>query len=230
MTKKPGNKSFWETAPGLLTGLAAIITAIGGCIAVVSANSKVADIVFPPTAMPTPVPALIDSMDNLSNWTEYTDTLGSTIHISVTSATSRSALGIEFNLKDYGYVGIAKDINPDRLAEAKGIQFSYQGSGAPNTIELKLIYASGTVFSVAWQSVTATQPWKTLEALFGDFKCWPDTGPQAIGDPDHCSPDKALRLSLNKVVRLDFAISNKPERGGRPGSGNVVLDNVQGIR
>jgi hypothetical protein len=206
-----------------LVGWAAIITAVGGVIAILLANHAT---IFPPLPSPTPTPAVIDTLDNLSSWKEYTDTLGSTIHINSTSGMQDNALEIAFDLKEYGYVGIAKDINPDRLAQAKGVKFFYRGSGASNTIELKLIYARGTVFSVPWHSITAHNQWEPLEALYGDFKCWPDTGPQDASDPDHCPADKSLRLDLDKVARLDFAVSNKPERGDLAGSGSVIVDNV----
>lgn len=50
-------KSFWETLPGILTAIAAIITAIGGCAGVVLANPRLLDSLLPasptpPTAMP----------------------------------------------------------------------------------------------------------------------------------------------------------------------------------
>jgi hypothetical protein len=60
MIKKPINKqdkqSFWTTVPGILTGIAAIITAIGGLIAVLNSaglfKAKTAPL---PSVSPTPI-------------------------------------------------------------------------------------------------------------------------------------------------------------------------------
>jgi hypothetical protein len=43
------------------------------------------------------------------------------------------------------------------------------------------------------------------------------------------SCDDNLRLDLNKVRKIEFAISNKPEDGDLYGSGKVIIDDVQGI-
>ncbi len=224
MTKR-GSKPDLAGRAAIIGAVAALITAMVGLIAMLLANRSV---LFPqPEA--TPVLAVIDAMDNLSSWKTYTDTLGSTGHISPTSGMQGQALEFGFDLKQYGYVGAAKDINPDRLARAKGIKFFYRGSGVPNTIELKLVYGRGTVFSVPWHSITARDQWAPLEALYGDFKCWPDTGPQDVNDPDYCPADKSLRLVLDKVARLDFAVSNKPEQGDQVGSGSVIIDDVTGM-
>lgn len=49
-------KSFWETVPGILTGIAALVTAIGGCVAVLVSNPRLIDLVIP--SSPTPYPAV----------------------------------------------------------------------------------------------------------------------------------------------------------------------------
>lgn len=46
--KKKDPKSFWETMPGILTGLAALVTAIGGCITIIVALPR-PNIIFPAT-------------------------------------------------------------------------------------------------------------------------------------------------------------------------------------
>jgi hypothetical protein len=39
-------KSFWETLPGILTALAAIIAALGGCLAIVLASPRILDMII----------------------------------------------------------------------------------------------------------------------------------------------------------------------------------------
>jgi hypothetical protein len=51
--KEKQKKSFWETAPGLLTAFAALMTAIGGCVAVLVSSPVLIDLVFSPS--PTPL-------------------------------------------------------------------------------------------------------------------------------------------------------------------------------
>ncbi len=46
-------KSFWNTLPGILTGIAAIITAVGSCIAIVVSSPRILDLIFPVTPTPT---------------------------------------------------------------------------------------------------------------------------------------------------------------------------------
>ncbi len=50
--KGKSEKSFLETLPGILTATAALITAIGGCIAVIFGIPAITNMVFPP--QPTP--------------------------------------------------------------------------------------------------------------------------------------------------------------------------------
>lgn len=40
--KKP--KSFWETVPGILTALATLVTAVGGCIGIFLASPRILDL------------------------------------------------------------------------------------------------------------------------------------------------------------------------------------------
>lgn len=47
------NKSFWEILPGILTGGAALVTAIGGCLAVIVASPVIMDVILPASPTPT---------------------------------------------------------------------------------------------------------------------------------------------------------------------------------
>ncbi len=53
--KEPGVKGqpFWQTAPGLITALAALLTAIGGCVALFTTNPRLLDLVLKPSATAT---------------------------------------------------------------------------------------------------------------------------------------------------------------------------------
>ena len=55
-TKRP--KSFWETVPGILTGIAAIVTAIGGCVAVIASNPRLLDSLLSSASTPIATLAL----------------------------------------------------------------------------------------------------------------------------------------------------------------------------
>ena len=55
MEEKKKEQSFWTTLPGILTGCAAMITAIGGCVVIILSNPG---LFFPATPTPilTPIP------------------------------------------------------------------------------------------------------------------------------------------------------------------------------
>lgn len=132
-----------------------------------------------------------------------------------------NAVEISFDLKQDGYVGISKEFYPGILSETAGIAFSYNGSGVPNTIEFKLLYApdsngKSAIFSVGWHHTTATNDWKTFEIPYSAFDCWVDTG---------CVPNE--EINLDRVWKIDFAVSNK--LGDTPGIGIIAIDNILGI-
>lgn len=60
MSNKNEEKSFWTTVPGILTGIAAIITAIGGLIIALNAAGIFTDTntPTPTTSTPTPTPTI----------------------------------------------------------------------------------------------------------------------------------------------------------------------------
>ncbi len=53
--KEPSAKgqSFWQTAPGLITAVAALLTAIGGCVALFTTNPRLLDLILKPSATAT---------------------------------------------------------------------------------------------------------------------------------------------------------------------------------
>jgi hypothetical protein len=164
-------------------------------------------------------------MDDASSWHAYSDDIGASVSIRPVSGRTDGGLEIAFELPEDGWVGVEKELSPATLSQVReisGIRFSYMGSGAASTVELKLLYrpdsrGESAVFSVIWFGATPTDGWLTLETAVGTFECWADTG---------CLPGEVL--DLGKLWKIDFAISNK--EGDTPGSGTVVLDEVLGTR
>ncbi|MEM4721639.1 MAG: hypothetical protein QXT73_06245 [Candidatus Methanomethylicaceae archaeon] len=180
------------------------------------------------TPYPTPTPELsfsIDPMETTTDWVQYTDAQGSTIVIGLVDGKVDKAFQISFALKEKGYVGISKSLIPCQLFGTRGIRFSYKGTGARNSVEVKLIYTPDgrgreAVFSVIKNQATDTNgKWVFFEALYSEFKCWPDTG---------CSA--ADSLDISRVQRIDFAISNKPDQRDVAGVGAVLIDEVQAFK
>lgn len=69
MSKSEG-KSFWQTLPGIITAFAALITAIGGCIAVVFGIPAISNAVF--GATPTPIVSQTTSSPTQTPYPTYT--------------------------------------------------------------------------------------------------------------------------------------------------------------
>lgn len=130
-----------------------------------------------------------------------------------------NAIEVTFDVQRDSWVGISKDITPGLLSGTSGIFFIYKGEGKPNTIEFKLIDERGTIFSVFWNSATVTNDkWILLGALYDQFECWKTTG--------ICPDNQVLNLEPEKIVRIDFAISNKVDTEDEPGSGKVIIDDI----
>ena len=173
-----------------------------------------------PTETPPPnATNVIDSMESTLYWKIYKCT-GSSINIKSVPGRTDNGIEIFYDLEERGWVLISKEINPEILSEYKGLRFYYKGSGEPNTIELKLIYEDTTTFGVVWNSATITDNWITLEVPYSHFDCWwPYNNCLRYGN----------KLNLEKVRKIEFAISNKPEDGDLYGSGKMIIDDVQGI-
>ncbi len=54
--RKPSAREqpFWQTVPGLITAVAALLTAIGGCVALFTTNPRLLDLVLKPSITPSP--------------------------------------------------------------------------------------------------------------------------------------------------------------------------------
>lgn len=174
-----------------------------------------------PTSTETPSSTtIIDSMENTMGWDTLKDDKGSSINRKSIAGRTDNGIEISYDLKEGGWVLISKKIDPGILSEYEGLRFYYKGNGEPNTIELKLIYEDTTTFGVAWHRATVADNWVTLEVPFSEIDCW--------WPEDNCL-DYGNKLYLEKVRKIEFAISNKPDGGDVYGSGWVIIDDVQGI-
>ena len=150
----------------------------------------------------------------------------SSINVSLVQGRTNNAVGISYDVTDAGYVIITKGVDPKMLSGTMGISFYYRRSGAPNTIEFKLMLrypgdTDDTTYGVRLHKATATgDNWTLVEVPYSDFACW---WPSA-----NCQ--KHPRLDLTMVLRMDFAISNKSDFGDQVGSGWVAFEDVVGIK
>lgn len=197
-----------------------IVVAIIGAIAtIVVAFISVYRGQFAPSPPPRP-PLVIDSLESTFGWKTYTSGDLSTIQISSVAGKTGNGMEISYNLEEGTWVGIFREINPGLLIGTDAIRFSYKGSGASNTIELKLLVKidedHSVVFSVLRNRASNVRGWSMLEASYPEFVCWVDTGCNA-GD----------QIDLSKVWKIDIAISNKA--GDTAGAGSVIFDDIQAI-
>lgn len=162
-----------------------------------------------------PMRKTLFTMDDLAGWNIY-NTGKSSASIVTTTGMAGQALAISYTLGANEWVGISNRITPGAISGTEEIGFSYQGSGAPNTVELKLIYDAGTVFGIlSPPTATVTSGWTLFEVPYSKFACWRDTPGCLTGEE---------KLDLDKVTIVDIAISNKP--GSTPGHGRIVIDEL----
>jgi hypothetical protein len=90
--KEKQKKSFWETAPGLLTGFAALMTAVGGCVAVLVSSPILIDLVFSPSPTPTAFAAGFSSSVVSDSVTPMADSGNSPSHIVESTSTPTPSL------------------------------------------------------------------------------------------------------------------------------------------
>lgn len=173
-----------------------------------------------PLEPPTPTTNIIDSMEKSMVWHTDKDDMGSSLNRKLIPGRTDNGIEISYDLKERGWVLISKVIDPEILSEYEGIRFYYKGSGEPNTIELKLIYEDTTTFAVEWHGATVADDWMSVEVPYSGFDCW--------WPADNCLRH-GNELDLEKVRKIEFTISNKPDDGDIYGSGWVIIDDVQGI-
>ncbi|GAB4539584.1 MAG: hypothetical protein Fur002_04980 [Anaerolineales bacterium] len=178
----------------------------------------------PSLASPTLTPASqaeIFSTDKLTGLKPY-NSVGASVAFSLVPSFSGEGLEISYVIGEGGWAGVFRMVTPESLAETKGIKFSYMGSGSSNTLEFKMEYKQGTVFSVLLPHLSASPDWQEVEVLYTDLTCWVNT--------PGCPENLSLSLETDKVIKIGFAVSNKIDYNDAPGTGNIVIDNVQTIR
>lgn len=170
--------------------------------------------------VPAPKPFVIDDMSGAALWNTATDGRSSLFVYGEDERTTH-VLKLHYAVNKDGWVAIHREISPAALANARAIGFSFKGSGAPNTIELKLIRkpdkdGRSAIFGVMWNHATNTGGWRSVEAPYSLFVCWKETG---------CLPGEVL--NPGEVWKIDIAISNKA--GDTPGAGTVWIGPIVGI-
>ncbi|MFY1112612.1 MAG: hypothetical protein AB3K77_13135 [Methanosarcinaceae archaeon] len=159
---------------------------------------------------------IIDTMDSTSCWLPFDEKMGSTEKVNSVSGMENEAVEIAYNLKKNGFVGISKNIDSEKLVDAKGIRYHYKLSGEPNTIQVKLIDNDGAQFGTFSTQTKAVDEWTLVEVSFSNFDLW--------------WPVSAKSLSLENIEKLEFVVANKPEFGDSPGTGSVFIDEVEVIK
>jgi WD40 repeat protein len=165
---------------------------------------------------------IIDTMDSPSRWKIIKDNLGSDAIISSTPARKGrgNAINISFNIKENGWVGIAREIDPAMLSSINGLNFSCFGMDKMNTIQLRLNYDDKTQFGSSWKPMKQTDKWWSLQGLLKDFECL---------DNDSKCADEGNRVNLSIVKELEIIVSNKPYEGDEAGQGSLVVDHIVGV-
>ena len=140
---------------------------------------------------------------------------------------SMNRILLSTNLEEEGYVAIYKKLTPQLLKQTNGIGLIYSGTGAPNTLELRLIDKHETIFEAVWQNATATDGREELkQVLYSDFRCRKIVREE---QPGNCRTDEDVRTLVfnpEDIDRIDFTFSNKPEIGDVAGQGTVVIKEI----
>lgn len=160
---------------------------------------------------------VFDTLDDASTWNTFTLTETSRSFLVSLPGKRNKAAAISYSLREGEWFLMTKDIRPGALKGTEGISFDYAGSGAPITIEIKFFYENNAIFSAERNRATNTQSWEYFAAPYTSFACWPSTG---------CSEKD--KLNLDRVVKLDIAVSSK--NGGEPGSGIVLVDDLRFVK
>lgn len=169
-------------------------------------------------------------------WTEYEDSLGSEIaDLSLAPGKTGQAVKITYDLMERGYVGIDKAFPQGILSGIERMSFWYKGNGASNTLEFKLIHAEEdcgggktkrAIFSMEWNQATNTGgQWQFKDVAYSDFNYWAGDPEDPDNPPTGCGENESL--VFEKVDKIDFAVSSRPDLGDQAGEGTVVIDDVQ---
>ncbi len=194
--------------------------AIGGAI-VVLALAGVVVIIFPHLATPAPTSSV--TITN-TGWNPYVENNGgSSVTILKPVTGTDNAIEVSFSLLADDWVTIYKKLPPQSLSGMKSVRIAYRGTGASNTIELKLIDKHETIFVCELPGATNTAGQVVYQDVsFDECLCRVGTGKCAgtLG----CAGSPIL--NPKHIDRIDFGFSNGPIRDDEPGSGTVVIDEI----
>jgi hypothetical protein len=168
----------------------------------------------------------LDRLDALSSWVTHVYTDGSVITPTLVAGPSGNAVQLSFHLPTLGGWGlINRPVDPEMLAGKLGFVFTYKGSGARDTLEMKLIDSDGVTFGSKWNAATNTQgTWKEQQVSFDQFSCWWTAN---LMD-NHCPA--GARLNPQKMVSLEFAVSVKPGDDFDPDLGASGVVSISALR
>jgi WD40 repeat protein len=162
---------------------------------------------------------LIDSMDDLSGWMAIMDDNGSNISLKLMPSKKGKAIELEYDLKENGWVGIAKEMDRDILAELKGINLSYFLDKGQVELELRLEDENGTAFGLSMPIQRDRSQWNYLESFFDDFI---NMNPNTTGSI-------ADKIDLERIDKLELIIHSSLNENDASGRGNITLDQIRGV-
>ncbi len=163
---------------------------------------------------------VIETMDSIDGWKIIADDLGSTINITSTRGEKKNGIEISYDLKEDGFAGISKEIDPKLLQGSSGLMLSYFSIDNRDVLYLKLIYDDGTAFNVSWDQIV-TAKWAYQRARFVDFECSSPAGDLSINN----SVNDDSALDINKVKRLEILLYGNA--GDIVGPGSITLDELR---
>jgi hypothetical protein len=195
-----------------------VLLIVGNSLFAGWAGAGIVLILLPPPP-PPPTQVVVDRMDDLSEWLPSQDAVGQPPVLSLVPGMSDNAVEISYTLGTYDWVRIQRNVSSSTLAGTQGIGLWYEGTGAPNSIEIELIYAADKdgktpTFQMIWNRATNAANWTTIESSYVSFACWTDTG---------CAQGEAVDPS--RVAQIQIAVSNK-QGADTPGAGSIVVDNI----
>jgi len=177
------------------------------------------NVVWEPEKKVSPVIVpVIDDMESTDGWQTINDGKGSNITIRTAPGKKGNSLQLSYDLKEGSWVGISKEVDPNVLSVVAGLNFSYFMMDNQNTVEMRLIYEDGTAYGASWSNLR-TDTWSSQKTLYTNLKC--------LYSENQSDPCKDFNTS--EVSKLEFRISNDPNKGNQAGSGTVLLDEVRGL-
>lgn len=159
---------------------------------------------------------IIDTMDSTARWETIKDNKESDISINTYPARNGLGIAASYDLKEGGWVGIAKNVSPGILDQVAGLNFSCYAADQQNIIELRLAYSDGTEFGYSLKPDLGK--WVDTQVLYEDFKC------EKSGD--NCVPPKD-KLNAEIIKKIEFVVGGQADDKG--GHGTIVIDNVKGV-